>query len=176
MEAKWYIVNAYSNYEKKVAEAIQYEAGNKDLTDYFEEILVPTEEIVQMKRGRKITSERKFFPGYVLVKMIMTDDTYHLVKNTPKVSGFLGQGNKPLPVSEAEVAKIIGRVQEGVDAPRPTIVFDIGEKVKVLDGPFQSFEGMVEEVDMELARLKVSVSIFGRATPVELEYGQVEKL
>jgi len=176
MEAKWYIINAYSNFEKKVAEAIRYEAANKELTESFEEILVPTEEIVQMKRGRKTTSERKFFPGYVLVKMIMTDDTYHLVKNTPKVSGFLGQGNKPLPVSEAEVARIVGRVQEGVDHPHPTILFDVGEKVKVLDGPFQSFEGLVEEVDEEAARLKVAVSIFGRATPVELEYGQVEKL
>ncbi|VAV91132.1 Transcription antitermination protein NusG [hydrothermal vent metagenome] len=175
-QAKWYIVNAYSNFEKKVAEAIKYEAGNKELSDYFEEILVPTEEIVQMKRGRKITSERKFFPGYVLVKMVMTDDTYHLVKNTPKVSGFLGQGNKPLPVSEAEVAKIVGQVQEGIERPRPTIMFDVGEKVKVLDGPFQSFEGLVEDVDEELARLKVTVSIFGRATPVELKYEQVEKL
>jgi transcriptional antiterminator NusG len=176
MEAKWYIVNAYSNFEKKVAEAIRHEAASNDLSDYFEEILVPTEEVVQMKRGRKIVSERKFFPGYVLVKMVMTDDSYHLVKNTPKVSGFLGQGNKPLPVSEAEVARIVGRVQEGIERPRPTIEFDIGEKVKVLDGPFQSFEGLVEEVDTELARLKVAVSIFGRATPVELEYGQVEKL
>ncbi|MBL4595646.1 MAG: transcription termination/antitermination protein NusG [Robiginitomaculum sp.] len=174
--AKWYIVNAYSNYEKKVAEAIKHEAASKGLEDCFEEILVPTEEIVQMKRGRKITSERKFFPGYVLIKMIMTDDAYHLVKNTLKVSGFLGQGSRPLPVSEAEVAKIVGRVQEGIEHPRPTIMFDIGEKVKVLDGPFQSFEGLVEEVDEELARLKVAVSIFGRATPVELEYGQVEKL
>ncbi|MBL1431778.1 MAG: transcription termination/antitermination protein NusG [Robiginitomaculum sp.] len=176
MEAKWYIVNAYSNFEKKVAEAIRREATNKDLEDHFEEVLVPTEEIVQMKRGRKVTSERKFFPGYVLVKMVMTDDSYHLVKNTPKVSGFLGQGNKPLPVSAAEVEKIVGRVQEGIERPHPTIMFDIGEKVKVLDGPFQSFEGLVEEVDEEAARLKVAVSIFGRATPVELEYGQVEKL
>ncbi|PHR54192.1 MAG: transcription termination/antitermination protein NusG [Robiginitomaculum sp.] len=176
MEAKWYIVNAYSNFEKKVAEAIKYEAASHDLSDHFEEVLVPTEEIVQMKRGRKITSERKFFPGYVLVKMVMTDDSYHLVKNTPKVTGFLGQGNKPLAVPEVEVDRILGRVQEGIERPRPTIMFDIGEKVKVLDGPFQSFEGLVEEVDEELARLKVAVSIFGRATPVELEYGQVEKL
>lgn len=176
MEAKWYIVNAYSNYEKKVAEAIRSEAVSKGLEDYFEEVLVPVEEIVQMKRGRKTTSERKFFPGYVLVKMVMSDDSYHLVKNTPKVSGFLGQGNKPLPVSEVEVARIVGQVQEGVERPSPTIMFDVGEKVKVLDGPFQSFEGLVEEVDEELARLKVAVSIFGRATPVELEYGQVEKL
>lgn len=176
MEAKWYIVNAYSNFEKKVAEAIQHEADSNNLSDYFEEVLVPTEEVVQMKRGRKIKSERKFFPGYVLVKMVLTDDTYHLVKNTPKVTGFLGQGNKPIPVPETEVARIVGRVQEGVDRPTPTVVYDVGEKVKVLDGPFQSFEGLVEEVDEEQARLKVAVSIFGRPTPVELEYNQVEKL
>jgi transcription termination/antitermination protein NusG len=175
-EAKWYIVNAYSNFEKKVAEAIKVEAANKDLADQFEEILVPVEEVVEVRRGRKTTSERKFFPGYVLVKMVMTDDAYHLVKNTPKVTGFLGQGNTPLPVSDAEVARIVGQVEEGVERPRPTIIFDIGEKVKVLDGPFQSFEGLVEEVDEEQARLKVAVSIFGRATPVELEYEQVEKL
>jgi len=175
-DAKWYIVNAYSNFEKKVAEAIKSEAKNKELEDLFEEILVPTEEIVEVRRGRKITSERKFFPGYVLVKMVMTDDAYHLVKNTPKVTGFLGQGNTPLPVSDAEVARIVGQVEEGVERPRPTIIFDVGEKVKVLDGPFQSFEGLVEEVDEEQARLKVAVSIFGRSTPVELEYEQVEKL
>lgn len=176
MEAKWYIVNAYSNFEKKVAEAIQHEADNKNLSEYFEEVLVPTEEVVQMKRGRKIKSERKFFPGYVLVKMVLTDDTYHLVKNTPKVTGFLGQGNKPIPVPEAEVARIVGRVQEGIEHPMPTVLYDVGEKVKVLDGPFQSFEGLVEEIDEDQARLKVAVSIFGRATPVELEYNQVEKL
>jgi transcription termination/antitermination protein NusG len=175
-EAKWYIVNAYSNFEKKVAEAIKIEAANKELADQFEEILVPVEEVVEVRRGRKVTSERKFFPGYVLVKMVMSDDAYHLVKNTPKVTGFLGQGNTPLPVSDAEVARIVGQVEEGVERPRPTIIFDIGEKVKVLDGPFQSFEGLVEEVDEEQARLKVAVSIFGRATPVELEYEQVEKL
>ncbi len=175
-EAKWYIVNAYSNFEKKVAEAIKIEARNKDIEDLFEEILVPTEEVIEVRRGRKITSERKFFPGYVLVKMVMTDEAYHLVKNTPKVTGFLGQGNTPLPVSDAEVARIVGQVEEGVERPRSTIIFDIGEKVKVLDGPFQSFEGLVEEVDEEQARLKVAVSIFGRATPVELEYEQVEKL
>ncbi|MDQ7019121.1 MAG: transcription termination/antitermination protein NusG [Robiginitomaculum sp.] len=175
-DAKWYIVNAYSNFEKKVAEAIKSEAKNKELEDLFEEILVPTEEIVEVRRGRKVTSERKFFPGYVLVKMVMTDDAYHLVKNTPKVTGFLGQGNTPLPVSDAEVARIVGQVEEGVERPRPTIIFDVGEKVKVLDGPFQSFEGLVEEVDEEQARLKVAVSIFGRSTPVELEYEQVEKL
>ncbi len=175
-EAKWYIVNAYSNFEKKVAEAINIEAKRKDIEDLFEEVLVPTEEVIEVRRGRKVTSERKFFPGYVLVKMVMTDEAYHLVKNTPKVTGFLGQGNTPLPVSDAEVARIVGQVEEGVERPRPTIIFDIGEKVKVLDGPFQSFEGLVEEVDEEQARLKVAVSIFGRATPVELEYEQVEKL
>ncbi len=175
-EAKWYIVNAYSNFEKKVAESIKAEAASEGLEELFEEVLVPTEEVVEVRRGRKVTSERKFFPGYVLVKMVMTDQAYHLVKNTPKVTGFLGQGNTPLPVSDAEVARIVGQVEEGVDRPRPTIIFDIGEKVKVLDGPFQSFEGLVEEVDEEQARLKVAVSIFGRATPVELEYEQVEKL
>ncbi|PHS22388.1 MAG: transcription termination/antitermination protein NusG [Robiginitomaculum sp.] len=175
-DAKWYIINAYSNFEKKVAEAIKSEAKNKELEDLFEEILVPVEEVIEVRRGRKVTSERKFFPGYVLVKMVMTDDAYHLVKNTPKVTGFLGQGNTPLPVSDAEVARIVGQVEEGVERPRPTIIFDIGEKVKVLDGPFQSFEGLVEEVNEEQARLKVAVSIFGRSTPVELEYEQVEKL
>ncbi|PHS22854.1 MAG: transcription termination/antitermination protein NusG [Robiginitomaculum sp.] len=175
-DAKWYIVNAYSNFEKKVAEAIKTEAANNDLADLFTEILVPVEEIVEIRRGRKVTSERKFFPGYVLVKMVMTDEAYHLVKNTPKVTGFLGQGNTPLPVSDAEVARIVGQVEEGVERPRPTIIFEIGEKVKVLDGPFQSFEGLVEEVDEEQARIKVAVSIFGRSTPVELEYEQVEKL
>lgn len=175
-DAKWYIVNAYSNFEKKVAESIKTEAEKEDLADLFAEILVPTEEITEVRRGRKVTSEKKFFPGYVLVKMVMTDQAYHLVKNTPKVTGFLGQGNTPLPVSDAEVARIVGQVEEGVERPRPTIIFDVGEKVKVLDGPFQSFEGVVEEVDEEQARVKVAVSIFGRATPVELEYEQVEKL
>ena len=175
-EARWYIVNAYSNFEKKVAEGIRLEAEKKELSDLFEEILVPTEEVTEVRRGRKVTSERKFFPGYILVKMNLTDEAYHLVKNTPKVTGFLGQGNTPMPVSDAEVARIVGQVDENAERPHPTITFDIGEKVKVLDGPFQSFEGQVEEVDEELARVKVAVSIFGRSTPVELEYEQVEKL
>jgi len=175
-EAKWYIVNAYTNFEKKVAEAIRTAAESEGLSDLFEEVLVPTEEVIEVRRGRKVAAEKKFFPGYVLVKMVLTDEAYHLVKNTPKVTGFLGQGNTPMPVSDAEVARIVGQVEEGVERPRPTIIFDIGQKVKVLDGPFQSFEGMVEEVDEEQARLKVAVSIFGRATPVELEYEQVEKL
>ncbi len=177
-EAKWYIVHAYSNFEKKVAEAIKAEAAARDLEDAFEEVLVPTEEVIEVRRGRKTTATRTFFPGYVLVKMKMSDDAYHLVKNTPKVTGFLGadHGKKPMPVSDKEVMRILGQMEEGVERPVPDIVFEIGEKVKVMDGPFQSFEGHVEEVDEERARVKVAVSIFGRATPVELEYAQVEKL
>jgi transcription termination/antitermination protein NusG len=172
---RWYIVHAYSNFEKKVAEAIREQAKSAGLEDKFSEILVPTEDVVEIRRGRKINTERKFFPGYVLVKMEMTDEAYHLVKNTPKVTGFLGSGAKPMPVTEAEVQRIVGAVEEGVERPRPTIRFEIGEKVRVTDGPFQSFDGVVESVDEERARLRVSVSIFGRATPVDLEYGQVEK-
>jgi transcriptional antiterminator NusG len=145
------------------------------MTDLFEEVLVPMEEVVEVRRGQKVNAERKFFPGYVLAKMEMTDETYHLVKNIQKVSGFLGSGNKPMPISEAEANRILSQVQEGVDRPKPSIRFEIGEQVRVVDGPFTSFNGLVEDVDEERARLKVSVSIFGRATPVELEYGQVEK-
>jgi transcriptional antiterminator NusG len=173
---KWYIVHAYSNFEKKVAESIKEQAHAQGLDDSFAEILVPTEDVVEIRRGRKVNSERKFFPGYVLVKMDMTDEAYHLVKNTPKVTGFLGSGNKPMPVSEREVARIIGAIEEGVERPKPTISFEIGETVRVTDGPFASFNGAVEQVDEERARLRVTVSIFGRATPVELEYGQVEKV
>ena len=172
---KWYIVHAYSNFEKKVAETIREQAASQGLDDKFSEILVPTEDVVEIRRGRKINSERKFFPGYVLVKMDLTDEAYHLVKNTPKVTGFLGSSNKPMAVSEKEVQRIIGAVEEGVERPKPTIRFDLGEKVKVMDGPFASFDGVVESVDEDRQRLRVSVSIFGRATPVELEYGQVEK-
>jgi transcriptional antiterminator NusG len=172
---KWYIVHAYSNFEKKVAEAIRDQAKSHGLEDCFSEILVPTEDVVEIRRGRKVNAERKFFPGYVLVKMDLTDQAYHLIKNTPKVTGFLGSGLKPIPVSEKEVARIIGAIEEGVERPKPTIHFDIGETVRVTDGPFQSFSGVVEQVDEDRARLRVTVSIFGRATPVELEYGQVEK-
>ncbi|HYF22921.1 MAG TPA: transcription termination/antitermination protein NusG [Caulobacteraceae bacterium] len=172
---KWYIVHAYSNFEKKVAETIREQARSQGLEDNFSEILVPTEDVVEIRRGRKVNSERKFFPGYVLVKMELTDEAYHLVKNTPKVTGFLGSGARPIPVSEAEVQRIVGAVEEGAERPKPTIRFDLGEKVKVTDGPFASFDGVVESVDEERARLRVSVSIFGRATPVDLEYGQVEK-
>ena len=172
---KWYIVHAYSNFEKKVAESIKEQAHVQGLDDAFAEILVPTEDVVEIRRGKKVNAERKFFPGYVLVMMDMTDEAYHLVKNTPKVTGFLGSGSKPMPVTEREVARIIGAIEEGVERPKPTITFEIGETVRVTDGPFASFNGSVEQVDEERARLRVTVSIFGRATPVELEYAQVEK-
>ncbi len=172
---KWYIVHAYSNFEKKVAEAIRDQARQQGIEDQFTEIVVPTEDVVEIRRGRKINAERKFFPGYVLVKMELSDEAYVLVKNTPKVTGFLGSQSKPAPVSEKEVQRILGAVEEGVERPKPTIRFDIGETVRVTDGPFQSFSGSVEQVDEDRQRLRVTVSIFGRATPVELEYGQVEK-
>jgi len=175
MSAKWYIVHAYSNFEKKVAEAIRADAAMQGLDDKFEEILVPTEEVVEVRRGRKVNAERKYFPGYVLVKMDMTDDAYHLVKNTPRVTGFLGSGKRPLPVPEGEVKRIMGQMEEDADKPRPTVSYDIGETVRVTDGHFQSFNGVVEEVDESKGLLKVAINIFGRATPVELEYAQVEK-
>jgi transcriptional antiterminator NusG len=173
---RWYIVHAYSNFERKVAESIKERAAAANLGEMFEEVLVPMEEVVEMRRGRKIASERKFFPGYVLVKMELNDETYHLIKNTPKVTGFLGTDNKPIPITEEEAGRILQQVQEGVERPKPSVTFEIGEQVRVADGPFASFNGLVEEVDEERARLKVAVSIFGRATPVELEYAQVEKL
>ena len=173
---KWYIVHAYSNFEKKVAENIREQAHAQGIDDDFSEILVPTEDVTEIRRGRKVNAERKFFPGYVLVKMELSDAAFVLVKNTPKVTGFLGSGSKPVAVSEKEVQRIIGSIEEGGEArAKPTIRFDLGEKVKVTDGPFQGFDGSVESVDEERTRLRVSVSIFGRATPVDLEYGQVEK-
>ena len=173
---RWYIVHAYSNFEKKVAESIREQAKQRNLEDHFEQVLVPTETVVEVRRGRKVNAERKFFPGYVLVKMDLTDEIYHLIKNTPKVTGFLGTDNKPMPISEAEAGRILQQVQEGVERPKPSISFEIGENVRVSDGPFASFNGVVEEVDEGRSRVKVAVSIFGRATPVELEFGQVEKL
>lgn len=175
---RWYIVHAYSNFEKKVAASIKEQADINDLGELIEQIEVPTEEVVEVVRGKKRTREKRFFPGYVLMKAVLTDDIYHMVKNTPKVTGFLGAdgGKKPLPVSEREVQRILGEAEEAAERPRPTISFEIGEQVRVNDGPFQSFEGSVEEVDEENGRLKVMVSIFGRATPVDLEYGQVDKV
>jgi len=176
MAKRWYIVQTYSNFERKVAESILEKVAQKKLEDSFEDVLVPTEKVVEVRRGRKVDAERRFFPGYVLVKMELTDETFHLIRNIQKVTGFLGSENKPIPISEAEAMAILQQVQEGVDRPKPSIAFEIGEQVRVSDGPFASFNGLVEEVDEERARLKVEVSIFGRATPVELEYGQVEKL
>lgn len=175
MAVKWYIVQAHSNFEKRVKESLENESLRKGLDHLLEEILVPTEHIVEIRRGRKVESERKYFPGYVLVKMDLTDELYHLIKNTPKVSGFLGSANKPMPVSDKEIQRIVGQIAEAEDAPRPTIIFEIGEKVKVTDGHFASFEGTVEDVDEVNSRLKVLINIFGRGTPVELEYTQVEK-
>lgn len=176
--AKWYIVQAYSNFEKKVAEAIQAAAEDKGLGDHIEEVLVPSDTVTEVRRGRKQEVERRYFPGYVLVKMVMSDQTFHIVNNVPKVTGFLGSsGKKPLPVSQREVDRILGQVEEADAAPaRPSVLYDVGETVKVIDGPFASFTGIVEDVDEDAARLKVSVSIFGRATPVELEYSQVDKV
>lgn len=176
MAMRWYIVQVYSGFEKRVKQSLVEQAAQKGMSDKFEEILVPVEEVVEVRRGQKVNAERKFFPGYVLVKMEMTDESYHLVKNTQKVTGFLGTANKPSPISDAEADRIMRQVKEGVDRPKPSITFDIGEQVRVADGPFTSFNGVVEEVDEERSRLKVSVSIFGRATPVELEYSQVEKV
>ena len=176
MAMRWYVIHVYSGFEKKVASAIREQAEQKGLEDRFEEILVPTEEVVEVRRGAKINSERKFFPGYVLVKMEMDDETWHLVRNTAKVTGFLGGRGRPSPISDTEAARIIHQVQEGLERPKPSITFEVGEQVRVSDGPFTSFNGLVEEVDEERARVKVAVSIFGRATPVELEYSQVEKM
>jgi transcriptional antiterminator NusG len=177
MAHRWYVLHVYSGFERKVAAAIREQAEQKGMIDFFAEILVPTEEVQEVKRGSKISTERKFFPGYVLLKMDLTDDTWHLVKNTPKVTGFLGgKGLRPAPITEAEATRIMKQVQEGIERPKRSIVYEIGDQERVCDGPFTSFNGLVEEVDEEKGRLKVAVSIFGRATPVDLEYSQVEKV
>ena len=176
MSMRWYIVHAYSNFEKKVAESIREQAAQRNCADRFEEILVPTEHVVEVRRGRKVNTERKFFPGYVLVKCDLTDQVFSLIKNTPKVTGFLGADNKPMPISDDEANRIKGQVAEGVERPKATITFEVGETVRVADGPFASFNGTVEEIDEDRSRVKVAVSIFGRATPVELEFSQVEKV
>lgn len=176
MAARWYVVNVYSGSEKKVAESLREQAILKKMEDKILDILVPTEEVIDNRKGSKATSERKFFPGYVLVKMEMSDDCWHVVKNTPRVSGFLGSRNKPQPITDAEAERIIKQMTEGVEHPQSIVDFEAGEQIRVTDGPFASFVGTVEEVDVEKSRLKVSVSIFGRYTPVELEFSQVEKV
>ncbi len=175
MAKRWYSVSVLSNFEKKVAEQIRQSVAEKGLQDEIEEVLVPTEEVIEIRRGKKVTTERRFMPGYVLVKMDMSDRGYHLINSINRVTGFLGPQGKPMPMREGEVEAILGRVEEGAEQPRTLIRFEIGEKVSVSDGPFEGFDGMVEEVDEDNARLKVSVSIFGRATPVELEFTQVTK-
>jgi transcriptional antiterminator NusG len=176
MAKRWYIVHAYSNFENKVAESIREQAKQRHLEHLFDEILVPKEKVTEVRRGRKVDAERKFFPGYVLVKTDLTDEVFHLIKNTPKVTGFLGADNKPMPIRDSEAEHILQQVQEGIERPKPSVSFEVGEQVRVADGPFASFNGTVEEVDDARSRVKVAVSIFGRATPVELEFGQVEKL
>lgn len=177
MSKRWYVLHVYSGFEKKVASSIMETAIKRGLDKYIEEVMVPTEEVIEVRRGQKVNAERKFFPGYVIVKMDMNDEAWHLVKNTPKVTGFLGAtGTKPQPISEAEANRLIKQMTDGAERPKSTISFDIGEQVRVSDGPFNSFLGTVEEIDEARSRLKVLVSIFGRATPVELEYSQVEKV
>jgi len=174
---RWYVVHAYSGMEKSVMKALQERVNRAGMQDKFGRILVPTEEVVEIKNGHKSITERRFFPGYVLVEMDMTDDTWHLVKNTNKVTGFVGgKANRPTPISQREVEKILAQMQEGVEKPRPKVLFEVGEMVRVKEGPFTDFNGNVEEVNYDKSRLRVSVTIFGRATPVELEFGQVEKV
>ena len=173
--ARWYIIHAYSGFENKVKEAILSEAERMGLSQLVEEVEVPSETVTEVKRGKKVQVERKTMPGYVLAKLAMNDDVYHLVKNTPKVTGFLGTDSKPVPIPDSEAERILTQVQEGVERPKPSVTFETGEQVRVSDGPFASFNGIVQEVDEERSRLKVEVSIFGRATPVDLEFGQVEK-
>jgi transcriptional antiterminator NusG len=175
MGFRWYIIHAHSGYEKKVASSIEEKVVKYKMEGKFKDIIVPMEEVVEVKKGKKVNSEKKIFPGYVLINMDLDDDSWHLVKSTPKVTGFLGAGSKPLPVSQAEVDRIIKQIEEGVEKPRSLVSFEVGEEVRVADGPFATFTGFVEMVDEEKQRLKVTVSIFGRSTPVDLDFTQVEK-
>jgi transcription termination/antitermination protein NusG len=178
MAHRWYVIHVYSGFERKVAQSVREQSEQKGVVDKFSEIMVPTEEVVEVRRGSKVSSERKFFPGYVLIKMEMTDDTWHLVKNTPKVTGFLGPGGKPQPIPDAQAARMLDTKDEAAAAgpkAKISVDYEIGDAVKVLDGPFATFNGVVEELDFDRGRVKVSVSIFGRATPVELEFEQVER-
>ncbi|MBY0355479.1 MAG: transcription termination/antitermination protein NusG [Rickettsiales bacterium] len=176
MASKWYIVHAYSGFEKKVAQSIKEQAAQQGISNFFDEVVVPTENVVEMRRGKKVASERRFFPGYVLVKMDLNDQAWHLVKNIPKVAGFLGGGGRPQPISDMEAERIFKQVEEGIQEASRGVVFEVGEQVKVVDGPFDSFIGVIEEVDEDKERIKVSVTIFGRPTPVDLQYSQVEKV
>ncbi|MDC0971204.1 transcription termination/antitermination protein NusG [Alphaproteobacteria bacterium] len=176
MAKRWYVVHVFSGFEKKMKQAILEQAVSNSLEDMIEDVLVPTEEYVEMRRGAKVQAERKFFPGYILVKMELSDATWSLVQSQTRVTGFLGGKGKPVPITNAEAERLLRQMDEGVERPVATITFDIGEEVRVIDGPFESFNGLVEETDDEKARLKVAVSIFGRSTPVELEYSQVEKV
>lgn len=176
MAKRWYVVHVFSGSEKRMAQAIQEQALSNNLQDQIEDVLVPTEEVVEVRRGAKVQSERKFFPGYILVKMELTDAAWSLVQSQSRVTGFLGGKGKPVPITNAEAERLLRQMDEGVERPATTISFDIGEEIRVVDGPFESFNGLVEEADDEKARLKVTVSIFGRSTPVELEYSQVEKI
>ena len=176
VKCRWYVLHAYSGYEKKVADSILDQANKLGISEHIEEISVPTQNIVEVKRGVRVNTERKIFPGYILIKMNLNDDTWYIIKNTPKLSGFLGNKGQPVPISNAEAKRISDQVIDGVEKIRPAIMYDVGEQVKVIDGPFASFNGEIEQIDEEKARLRVAVSIFGRSTPVDLEYSQVEKV
>ena len=174
-ESRWYVLHAYSGYEKKVADSIVDQASKLGISEQIEEVSVPTQSIVEVKRGVRVNSERKIFPGYILIKMLLNDDTLNIIKNTPKLSGFLGSKGKPTPITSAEAKRISEQVIDGEESPRPSIIYEVGEQVKVIDGPFASFNGQIEEIDEEKSKLRVAVSIFGRSTPVELDYKQIEK-